>query len=133
MTEGPIWRHLINFALPMMAGLLFQQFYNTVDTIIVGQFVGKAALAAVGSTSPIINTLVGFATGLASGCTVVISQSYGAHDHEALGKAVHTAISLTFLMSVVLSLLGVAIVTPLLRMMGTPEDVFGEAHTYLTI
>ncbi len=133
MTEGPIWRHLIQFALPMMAGLLFQQLYNTVDTIIVGQFVGKAALAAVGSTSPIINTLVGFATGLASGCTVVISQSYGAHDHEALGKAVHTAISLTFLMSVVLSLLGVAIVTPLLRMMGTPEDVFGEAHTYLTI
>ena len=133
MTEGPIWRHLIQFALPMMAGLLFQQLYNTVDTIIVGQFVGKEALAAVGSTSPIINTLVGFAVGLASGGTVIISQSYGAHDYPALGKAVHTAISLTFLVSVVLSVIGVAIVTPLLNMMGTPADVFGEAHTYLTI
>ncbi len=133
MTEGPIWRHLINFALPMMAGLLFQQFYNTVDTIIVGQFVGKEALAAVGSTGPVINTLVGFAVGLSSGATVAISQSYGAHDYRALGKAVHTSVALTFIMSVVLSVIGVAIVTPLLNMMGTPEDVFGEAHTYLTI
>ena len=133
MTEGPIWRHLIRFAVPMMIGMLFQQLYNTVDTIIVGQFVGKAALAAVGSTSPIINTLVGFAVGLASGGTVVISQSYGAHDYPALGKAVHTAVALTLILSVVLTALGAAIVTPLLHMMGTPEDVFAEAHTYLTI
>ena len=133
MTEGPIWRHLISFALPMMVGLLFQQLYNTVDTIIVGQFVGKEALAAVGSTSPIINTLVGFAVGLASGGTVAISQSYGAHDYRALGKAVHTAVSLTFLVSIALSLIGAAIVTPLLNMMGTPADVFDEAHTYLSI
>lgn len=133
MTEGSIWRHLIQFAVPMMIGMLFQQLYNTVDTIIVGQFVGKAALAAVGSTSPIINTLVGFAVGLASGGTVIISQSYGAHDYPALSKAVHTAVALTLIMSVVLSLLGVFIVTPLLNMMGTPADVFAEAHTYLTI
>lgn len=133
MTEGPIWRHLINFALPMMVGLLFQQLYNTVDTIIVGQFVGKEALAAVGSTGPVINTLVGFAVGLSSGATVIISQCYGAHDYRTLGKAVHTAVSITLIVSVLLSIVGVAIVTPLLNMMSTPADVFDEAHTYLTI
>ena len=133
MTEGPIWRHLIQFALPMLVGLLFQQLYNTVDTIIVGQFVGREALAAVGSTSPIINTLVGFAVGLASGCTVVISQCYGAHDYRTLGRAVHTTVSLTLIVSLVLSVLGVLIVTPLLNMMSTPEDVFGEAYIYLII
>ncbi len=133
MTEGTIWKHLLRFAMPMMVGLLFQQLYNTVDTIIVGQFVGKEALAAVGSTASIINTLVGFAVGLSSGGTVVISQRYGAHDYRALGKAVHTSISLTFIVSVVLSVIGVLIVNPLLRMMSTPADVFDEAHTYLSI
>jgi len=133
MTEGTIWKHLLHFALPMMVGLLFQQLYNTVDTIIVGQFVGKEALAAVGSTASIINTLVGFAVGLSSGGTVVISQRYGAHDYRALGKAVHTSISLTFIVSVVLSVIGVLIVNPLLRMMSTPADVYDEAYTYLFI
>ena len=133
MTEGSIWKHLLQFALPMLAGLLFQQLYNTVDTIIVGQFVGKEALAAVGSTSSIINTLVGFAVGLASGGTVIISQRYGAHDNEALGKAVHTSIALILIVSVVLSVVGVLIVTPLLNMMSTPADVFDEAYTYLVI
>ena len=133
MTQGPITRQIISFAVPMMIGLLFQQLYNAVDSIVVGQFVGKEALAAVGSTGPVINTLVGFAVGLSSGATVAISQSYGAHDYRALGKAVHTSVALTFIMSVVLSVIGVAIVTPLLNMMGTPEDVFSEAHTYLTI
>ena len=133
MTEGTIWKHLLRFALPMMAGLLFQQLYNTVDTIIVGQFVGKEALAAVGSVSSVVATLVGFAVGLSSGGTVVISQRYGAHDYPALSKAVHTSVSLTFLMSLALSVLGVVIVNPLLRMMSTPADVFEEAHTYLVI
>ena len=133
MTEGPIWRHIINFALPMMVGLVFQQLYNTVDTIIVGQFVGKEALAAVGSTGSIINTLVGFAVGLSSGATVIISQRYGAHDYRTLGKAVHTAIAITFIMSVALTAIGIAIVKPLLRMMSTPADVFDEAQTYLNI
>lgn len=133
MTEGPIWRHLVNFALPMMLGLVFQQLYNTVDTVIVGQFVGKEALAAVGSTGSVINTLVGFAVGLSSGATVVISQSYGAHDYRSLSKAVHTSVTITLIMSVILSVIGVLIVDPLLRMMSTPADVFDEAQTYLNI
>ena len=80
MTSGSIWRLLLGFAIPTAIGLLFQQFYNTVDTVVVGQFVGKEALAAVGSTGPIINTLVGLCMGLANGAGVIISQCYGAHD-----------------------------------------------------
>ena len=87
MTEGNIWKHMISFSVPMAVGLLFQQLYNTVDTLVVGQFVGKQAQAAVGSTGPIINTVVGFCAGLATGASVVISQRYGAHDDEGLSKA----------------------------------------------
>ncbi len=133
MTSGSIWKLLITFALPMAAGLLFQQLYNTVDTIVVGKFVGKEALAAVGSTSSIINMLVGLCSGLSMGASVVISQSYGAKDFLRLHDAVHTTILVTIIMSVVATGVGILIVDPMLRMMSTPEDVFGAAHDYLTI
>ncbi|MEG2701736.1 MAG: MATE family efflux transporter [Clostridia bacterium] len=133
MTDGPVWKQLINFAIPMAIGLLFQQLYNTVDTIVVGRFVGKEALAAVGSTSSIINMLVGLFAGLSTGASVVISQYYGAHDYPRLHDAVHTTISLTFIMSVLVTALGIVIVPPMLRMMDTPADVFGQAQEYLTI
>ena len=107
MTQGSIWRQLIEFSLPMMIGLIFQQLYNTVDTIVVGQFVGKEALAAVGTTSSIINMLVGFAAGLSTGSSVIISQCYGSRDHEGLHKAVHTSISITFILAVAFTALGV--------------------------
>lgn len=133
MTQGTIWRQLVGFAIPMAVGLLFQQLYNTVDTIVVGQFVGKEALAAVGSTSSIINMLVGLSAGLSTGASVVISQCYGARDHQALHDAVHTTLSATFIMSVAGMLLGAVIVEPMLNMMATPPDVMGEARTYLSI
>lgn len=133
MTQGSIWRQLIEFSLPMMIGLIFQQLYNTVDTIVVGQFVGKEALAAVGTTSSIINMLVGFAAGLSTGSSVIISQCYGSRDHEGLHKAVHTSISITFILAVAFTALGVLGTDTLLRLQSTPEDVFPEAHTYLTI
>ena len=133
MTQGPIARQIIHFAVPMMIGLLFQQLYNAVDSIIVGQFVGKEALAAVGSTASIINTLVGFSAGLATGSSVVISQCYGAHDNKSLREAVHTTVGLTFILSVFFTLLGALLVEPLLRLMSTPEDVMAEAQTYLSI
>ena len=133
MTEGNIWMHMIRFSLPMAIGLLFQQLYNTVDTLVVGQFVGKQAQAAVGSTGPIINTVVGFCAGLATGASVVISQRYGAHDREGLSRAVHTTVALTFLLCVVTTLFGQAIILPMLRFMQTPEDVIGESGQYLTI
>ncbi len=133
MTEGTIWRHLLSFAIPMSLGLLFQQMYNTVDAVVVGRFVGKTALAAVGSTGSILNMLVGFCTGLSAGAGVVISQRYGAHDEKGLSDAVHTAISVTLILSVIAAVLGVSIVTPMLHMMDMPADAFDEAKEYLTI
>ena len=133
MTEGNIWAHMIRFSVPMAIGLLFQQLYNTVDTLVVGQFVGKQAQAAVGSTGSIINTVVGFCAGLATGASVVISQRYGAHDDEGLGKAVHTTVALTFLMSLIATAAGQLIILPMLRFMQTPEDVIQESASYLSI
>ena len=133
MTRGSIWRHLVRFSVPMALGLLFQQLYNTVDTVVVGQFVGQHAQAAVGSTGSIINTVVGFCAGLATGASVVISQRYGAHDRQGLGKAVHTTIAVTFIVSLIATLVGQIIIDPMLRFMQTPEEVMGEAHTYLSI
>ena len=133
MTEGNIWTHMIRFSVPMAIGLLIQQLYNTVDTLVVGQFVGKQAQAAVGSTGSIINTVVGFCAGLAAGASVVISQRYGAHDDEGLSRAVHTTVALTFLMSLITTALGQVIIMPMLRFMQTPEDVIGESARYLSI
>ena len=133
MTEGNILKQLVGFAIPMAIGLLFQQLYNTVDTIVVGQFVGKQALAAVGSTGSIINILVGFCAGLATGAGVVISQCYGAHDHKQLADAVSTTLLLTFFLCVVVTGLGMLIVKPMLKLMDTPADVLPEATQYLTI
>lgn len=133
MTQGVIWKQIVGFAVPMAVGLLFQQLYNTVDAIVVGRFVGMEALAAVGSTSNIINMIVGFFAGLSTGASVVISQCYGAHDYKKLQDAVHTTISLTFAMSVLATVLGVLIVPSMLTMMATPADVLDEATVYLTI
>ena len=124
---------MIRFSVPMAIGLLFQQLYNTVDTLVVGQFVGKQAQAAVGSVGPIINTVVGFCAGLATGASVVISQRYGAHDNEGLSKAVHTTVALTILMCLIATAAGQIIIMPMLRFMQTPEDVIADSSSYLSI
>lgn len=133
MTEGPIWRCLLLFALPLMAGNLFQQLYNTVDSIVVGNFVGKEALAAVGSTDSVINTFIGFFSGMSTGAGVIISQYYGGKKEEKVSIAVQTTIALTLCMSILCTVLALLLVPSLLRLMGTPEDVFPEAATYLRI
>ena len=133
MTEGSIGKQLLEFSIPMMIGLLFQQLYNTVDAIVVGRFVGKEALAAVGSTSSIINMLVGLCAGLSTGASVVISQNYGAHDNKALRSAVQTTMALTLVLCAVATAAGILIVKPMLRLMATPDDVFAAAEEYLTI
>jgi len=133
MTQGSIRRHLIEFAVPMAVGLLFQQLYNTVDTLVVGNFVSKQAQAAVGSTGSIINTVLGFCAGLATGSSVIISQRYGAHDEEGLSRAVHTTIAVSFLLSLIATGVGLAIIDPMLRFMQTPADVWEEARLYLLI
>lgn len=133
MTEGSIIRHILEFAIPMAIGLLFQQLYNAVDSVVVGQYVSKQALAAVGSTGNIINMLVGLCNGLSVGAGVVISQRFGAKDYDKLHKAVHTTLGVTFILGVIATVVGMSIVTPMLRMMETPDDVFDQAKTYLSI
>lgn len=133
MTQGSIIRLLIQFAIPLMIGQLFQQLYNTVDTLVVGNFVGKEALAAVGSTTSIINMLIGVFLGFSMGANVVISQYYGAHDEKSVHDTVHTTIVMSLAFSVVLTVLGVLLAPVMLRMMDTPEDVFQDAATYLRI
>ncbi|MDY3816470.1 MAG: MATE family efflux transporter, partial [Candidatus Limiplasma sp.] len=100
MTQGVIWKQLLYFAAPLALGLLFQQLYNTVDTIVVGRFVGREALAAVGSTSSIINMMVGFGAGMSTGASVTIAQCYGAKDHKTLSRAVHTTMAFTLILGV---------------------------------
>ena len=134
ITEGVIWKQLLKFFFPIVLGTFFQQLYNTADAIVVGNFVGKEALAAVGgSTGTLINLLVGFFVGLSSGATVIISQHYGANDPDGVSRSVHTAVAMSLLGGVALSVLGY-LFTPLgLRMMNTPQDVVGGATTYMRI
>ena len=127
MTSGSIVRHLLVFAVPLLIGNVFQQLYNTVDSVVVGNYVGKEALAAVGGVAPIINMLIGFFTGLSAGAGVVISQHYGAHNDERVRDAVHTTVALTLVFCVVLTAVGILMVPAMLRMMQTPSDVEGRA------
>lgn len=133
MTTGSILEHLIWFALPLLVGNLFQILYNTVDSIVVGNFVSKQALAAVGGSGPIINTLVGIFSGLSSGATVVISQYYGARDNKHVSEAVHSTIALTAVLSVIFTIAGIVFTPTMLKWMAVPDDVMPEAKTYLYI
>lgn len=133
MTDGSIIKQVTLFALPLMLGNVFQMLYNTVDSIVVGNFVGKQALAAVGSTTMIVNMMVFFFNGFSTGAGVVIANYFGARNMEKLHKAIETTMAATFLLSVLFTVAGVAAVKPMLRFMATPEDVFGEATAYLQI
>lgn len=133
MTQGVVWKQLLEFAIPMSVGLFFQQMYNTFDAVVVGQFVGKEALAAVGSTGSIVNMLVGLCAGLSTGASVVISQAYGAKDYKKLSDAVQTTILVTFILSIFATAAGMLIVSPMLRLMKAPADVFPQAKQYLSI
>jgi len=133
MTAGSIPKLLISFTLPLLVGNAFQQLYNTVDSIVVGNYVGTAALAAVGCTGPIVNTLIGIFSGFSSGAGVVVAQYFGAKDDGRLHSSVQTYMLLTFALCAVITLFGVGFTPAMLRMMDTPEDVMPAATEYLTI
>ena len=133
MTSGSIIRQILLFSLPLMLGNIFQMLYNTVDSVIVGQFVGKEALAAVGSTTMVVNIAVFFFNGFSVGAGVLISQHFGARDMDRLHTAVETTMAMTLVFSALFTVLGAAIVNPMLRLMRTPDDVFADASQYLTI
>lgn len=134
ITEGIIWKQLLLFFFPIMFGTFFQQLYNTADAIIVGKYVGKEALAAVGgSANVIINLLVGFFVGISSGATVVISQFYGAQKKEDVSHGVHTAIALSLVGGLVLTVIGLIFSPTLLRLMGTPADTMQDSILYMSV
>lgn len=133
MTEGKIWKTLVSFSVPLMLGNLFQQLYNTADSIIVGNFVGREALAAIGTTDNLINTFIGFFMGLSTGAGIMISQYFGAKDEKKLETVVNTTIALTFFMSIVCTVCSLGLKTQMLHLMNTPPEVFVQAESYLKI
>ncbi|MEF2615418.1 MATE family efflux transporter [Faecalibacillus faecis] len=133
LTKGSIVKAIILFSVPLLIGNLFQQLYNAVDSYVVGNYVGKVALAAVGASTPIINMLIGFFMGISTGAGVVIAQFFGAGDLSKMKKAIHNSIALTLVIGVVLTVVGLIFNDPILKAIGVPSDVFSEASTYLSI
>lgn len=133
MTEGPIWKHLISFALPLFWGNLFQQLYNTADSLIVGNFLGSTALAAVSSSASLIFLTVGFFNGVAVGCGAVIARFFGARDTRNLQKSIHTSIGLGMICGIFMSIVGVIAAPHILMLMGTPNEVLPHSITYFRI
>lgn len=133
MTQGPIGRKIIAFAIPLFLGNLFQQLYNTADSLIVGNFLGSNALAAVSSSGNLIFLMVGFFNGVAMGAGVVIARYYGARQGENVRLAVHTTVALGLAAGVFLTVSGVLLTPYILRLMGTPEDVMPQSVIYFRI
>lgn len=132
-TEGVIWKQLLALFFPLWFGTLFQQLYNTVDSVVVGRFVGKAALAAVGCTGTVVSLTVGIFNGIASGAVVVIAQQYGARRRERVQHSVQTAMLLGVIMGVLFMVLGYATAPWILQAMGTPADTLADAELYLRV
>lgn len=130
LIEGTIWKSMLLFALPVFLGNLFQQFYNTFDSWVVGRFLGDTALAAVSSSGNLIFLMVGFFNGVAMGAGVIIARFYGARDYTAMRKAIHTDIAFGLVAGTLLTVAGVAFTPTILRWMGTPEEVLPQSVTY---
>ena len=134
ITEGVIWKQMLLYFFPLLLGSFFQQLYNTVDAVIVGRFVGKVALAAVGGSSAMIVSLfVGFFIGLSSGATVTVAHLSGARDEARLQKAVHTGMALAIAGGALIMVLGFPTARPALLLLDTPEDTMADSLLYLRI
>ena len=133
MTTGNPVKLILLFSIPLLIGNIFQQFYSMVDTIIVGRFVGVDALAAVGSTGSMAFLINGFVVGLASGFCVLISQRFGAKDEEGLKKATSSALVLSLIATIIVTIISVISARPLLKLMNTPENIINDAYTYIVI
>ena len=133
MTSGSISKRMIFFALPLLLGNLFQQLYNTVDSLIVGNFLGSSALAAVSSSGSLIFMLIGFLSGISSGAGVVVSRYFGAEDKNGVHRAVHTTVAFGLVAGVLMTAAGVLLSPQILIWMGTPESVMPESIIYLQI
>ncbi len=133
LTEGPPWKRIIEFAIPMLIGNIAQQFYNTADSIIVGYYIGDNALAAVGSAVPILHLLLVLFVGVSVGAGIMVSQYFGAKDREKLSHTIGICISLTAIVSVIIMIIGPIVTRPFLRLLNTPESIFEWSAQYLII
>lgn len=133
MTEGIIWKQIFIFSIPLLLGNLFQQLYNAVDSVIVGNYIGSQALAAVGSSAPVINLLISFFMGLSIGAGIIISRYYGARNIEGLQEAIHTSLAITFIAGIAMIFIGVLLSPYILQWVGTPDDVMNSSILYLRI
>ncbi len=133
MTEGKPWKKIATFTVPMLIGNVAQQLYNTVDSIVVGRYVGDNALAAVGSASPIFNLLLVLFVGIAMGAGIMVSQYFGSHDRENLSKTIGSSITLTAVASILLMIVGTLAIRPVLVLLDTPESIIDWCTSYLMI
>lgn len=133
LTKGSIWRSLVNYTLPLLLGNLFQQLYNTIDSIVVGNYIGKEALAAVGSSGSLISMFVSLFMGISVGAGVVISRYFGAKRYEDMNKTIQTTIAFGLISGIFLTILGVTLTPIFLEWMGTPESVMENSVLYFRI
>ena len=131
MTEGNIWKTILLFSIPLIFGNLLQQTYNTVDSMIVGNYVGGNALAAVGSSTALINLLISFSQGIAVGCGIIVAQSMGSDKQKDIRTSVHTSIAISIVLGLLISILGYFLAPFLLKSMNTPKGVMKESISYL--
>lgn len=133
MTSGSIWKRITLFALPIFIGNLFQQMYNAVDSLIVGNFLGSSALAAVSSSGSLIFMMIGFFSGISIGASVIVARFFGAQDKENVHTAVHTTVAFGIVAGILMTIIGMSLSPQILKLMGTPEVVMPESVTYLKI
>ena len=133
LTTGNESKLILQFAAPMLLGNIFQQFYNIVDSIVVGNFIGKEALAAVGASFPIIFTLISLVIGFAMGATIIIAQYFGSKQMQKVKLTIDTLYIVLFIASVVTTIIGIALSGPILRLIQLPEEIYPQARLYLII
>ncbi len=133
MTDGSIWKLMLKFTIPLLIGNVFQLLYNTVDSLVLGNFVGTEALAAISATTMVVGIVVFFFNGLSTGATVLIGQLFGAQESDKMHEAVETTMTLTFITGIFFTAFGIVMVPFMLKLMSTPENVMEPASVYLRI
>ena len=132
MKGSPV-KLILLFSIPLLIGNIFQQLYSVVDTIVVGRFLGVQSLAAIGSTSSMSFLILGSATGLCSGFSVLISQKFGANDSEGLKEAVASSIILSIITAIIITIISVSMAKPLLNLINTPSDIVNDSYSYIVV
>lgn len=133
LIHGPIFQSLMIFALPLLVSNIFQQLYNTVDTMVVGNYLGDVSLAAIGTCTSIYDLLVGFALGIGNGLAIVTARSFGSQDKELLKKSVASSLVIGVMVSLALTIIGMTFLYPLLEILNTPLDIIQEAYSYISV